>query len=62
MSLSPYTKSIQKVEAAEAHYYQVCDLGEVDAVIGEALTLLHKAKSEHIALFGCLRKTNGSWV
>lgn len=57
-----YTQSIHAINAAQAQYYRLCDMGEHDDAIGEALAILHRLKAAHKAQFGSLTRIEGEWV
>ena len=57
-----YTKSIQRILAAQAHYNLMCDTAETDNAIGAALDIFHRAKADHRAAFGSLVRVNGAWI
>lgn len=60
--MKTYQESITHINIAEATYYWRSDRAATDEEIGEALAILHKAKQQHIAQFGSLRKSDeGDW-
>jgi hypothetical protein len=56
-----YTASIRNIEAAQAHYDKVCDLDDDDA-LGAAIDALHRARADHRAVFGEVKRVNGTWI
>ena len=57
-----YTASIRAVNAAQAHYFRLCELAEPDDAISAALEPLHRLKAEHKARFLTLTRVDGEWI
>lgn len=57
-----YVQSLRAISAAEANYNRVCDEAATEAELATALDILHRAKADHRARFGSLRRVAGEWV
>jgi len=57
-----YEASIRAINAAQAHYFRLCDLAETDDAIGAALETLNRAKQAHRDAFGTLVRIDGEWI
>lgn len=57
-----YTESIRAVNAAQTHYFLLCERAETDDAIFEALELLHRRKAEHREQFLTLTRHDGEWI
>lgn len=57
-----YEQSIRAISVAEANYNRVCDEAATEEELATALATLHRAKANHRACFGSLRRVAGEWV
>jgi len=57
-----YQASIRAINIAQANYFRLCDLGETDDAIGNALQILHRLKAEHKAKHGELVRVDGQYI
>lgn len=56
-----YAQSIRRVNIAAAVYEALCEQAVHDDELAAALATLHRAKAEHRAAFGTLRRIDGEW-
>jgi len=57
-----YQTSIEAVNAAQAHYFNVSDQHSTDADLSEAFETLQRLKAEHKAKYGELVRIDGQYI